>query len=133
MGKAIEVARYLLPRARAAFALMGTDLAVADAGTILQWIKNQSTTPFTVRDVFEGTKGRFKKVSALAPGLALLEEHDHIRLQPAPEKRGPGRPASPTFDVNPYSHNSHNSHNSVAHKATDKPNPARPHTRDDPH
>jgi hypothetical protein len=109
--RAIEIARYLIPHARAAFALMGTDLAVADAEHILRWIERQSAAAFTVRDLFEGTKGRFKKVKNLEPGLELLEDHGHIRFRPPPESKGPGRPPSPTFDVNPYSHNSHNSQN----------------------
>jgi hypothetical protein len=121
--RAVDIARYLIPHSRAAFSLMGSDLAVADAEYILHWIRRQSTTSFTVRDLFEGTKGRFKKVTALEPGLATLVDHEHIRLRPPPEKRGPGRPASPTFDVNPNSHNSHNSHKSGVTKEaeTDEP------------
>jgi replicative DNA helicase len=122
--RAIEIARYLIPHARAAFALMGTDLAVADAEYILRWIGRQPGTAFTVRDLFEGTKGRFKKVKNLDPGLDLLEEHGHIRFRPPPEKKGPGRPPSPVFDVNPLSQNPQNSQNHMTGTVTDKDGPS---------
>jgi replicative DNA helicase len=121
--RAIEIARYLIPHARAAFALMGTDLAVADAEYILRWISRQSDMAFAVRDLFEGTKGRFKKVKNLEPGLDLLEEHGYIRFRPPPEKKGPGRPPSPVFDVNPLSQNPQYSQN---------PGTASPVDRDEP-
>jgi hypothetical protein len=111
--RAIRIGEYLVPQAKAAFAMMGMDPTVTDAQHLLRWIENKGLTEFTVRDIFEGTKGRFKKVDNLKPGVSLLAEHGFIRQRPDPPKTGPGRPPSPTFDVNPLtrSQNSHNSHN----------------------
>ncbi len=113
--RAIEIGRYLIPHAIAAFALMGADPTVADANHILNWIKGKNKTEFTKRDLFEGVKGRFKKVANLEPGLDLLVDHEYLRHRViAPQRSGPGRRPSPIYDVNPavYSHNSHDSHNS---------------------
>ena len=46
----------------------------------------------------------------------MLVAHGYIRERPSPERPGPGRKPSPTYDVNPLwgptrSHNSQNSHN----------------------
>jgi hypothetical protein len=113
IARAIRIGEYMIPHAKAAFAMMGMDPAVTDAQHFLRWIENKNLAKFTVRDLFEGVKGRFKKVDNLKPGVGLLVEHGFIRRRPDPPKKGPGRPPSPTFDVNPLTHsqNSHNSHN----------------------
>ena len=111
ISRALELGLYLVPHARAAFALIGADPAVAAANHILNWIKGKKHNEFTKRDLFEGVKGRFKKVDNLLPGLALLEDHEYIRIRVTPPKRpGRGRPPSPIYDVNPAVH-SHYSHN----------------------
>lgn len=102
MERAIQVGHYLIPHARAAFAEMGADPALNDAVHILSWIKRKELSTVTKREIFEGTKGRFKKVNELENPLRLLIEHGYIR-EPAPgERQGPGRSPSPTFEVNPY-------------------------------
>jgi hypothetical protein len=87
------------------------DPVVAEAQHVLAWITRSKTASFTRRELFEGTKGRFKQVGALALPLDLLVRHGYIRER-APEPRpGPGRKPSPTYDVNPLiaSQNSRNS------------------------
>lgn len=110
---ALDIGRYLIPHAKAAYAAMGADPAVEDAKHILKWIRHRRRESFTKRDVFEGTKGRFNRVSALEPGLRVLEEHGHVRQRAAAGPIRPGRPPSPVYDVNPDAHsqNSHNSQN----------------------
>ena len=102
--RAIEVGEYLIRHAHAAFALMGSDPAIANAEHILKWIEGKSKTEFTVRELFEGVKGRFKRVNNLKPGLLLLIDHQYIRKHEQPRRPGPGRPPSPVFDVNPAVH-----------------------------
>lgn len=67
------------------------------------------------RDLFEGTKGRFKRMTALQPVLQLLLEHRYLRELPPEDRSRPGRKSGPTYEVNPLWHtrNSHDSHNSL--------------------
>ena len=81
---------------------------MADAKHMLAWITRTEHRHFTKREAFEGTKGRFKRVEAMEPGLKLLIEHGFIRQRDAVERPGPGRKPSPTYDVNPSTHNSQN-------------------------
>lgn len=116
--RAIKVGHYLTPHAKYALAFMGSDPTVEDAKYILKWVEKSGSHDFTKRDAWQGTKGRFDKVSQLEPGLELLIAHGYIREDPnQPQPRGPGRKPSPRYEVNPlfqperHSHNSHNSHN----------------------
>lgn len=111
--KAIQIGSYVIAHAKAAYAEMGADPAVADAKHLLEWLERSGSATFTKRDAFEGTKGRFKKVPVMEPGLALLEVHGYIRKRPTVDREGPGRKPSPTYDVNPVwlSQNAHNSQN----------------------
>ena len=99
---AIAVGEYLIGHAGRAFAAMAADPVLADAGYILRWIAQRRPVAFTKRDIFEGTKGRFGRVDDLAPGLALLVSHEYLRPREAGRSGGPGRPPSPTYEVNPY-------------------------------
>jgi hypothetical protein len=101
MRRAIEVGEYLCPHARAAFAEMGADPAVADARYVLGWVRRHGTASFTRRDCFEGTKSRFVVVDNLTTALDLLAAHNYIRERPAASRAGRGRPPSPIYDVNP--------------------------------
>ena len=100
--RAVKIGRYLVPHAKYALAVMGTDPTVEDAKYILRWIERKNDKRFTKRDAFEGTKGRFGKVAELEPGLELLTAHGYIREEAhADDRRGPGRRPSPTYEVNP--------------------------------
>ena len=113
MMRAIMLGRYFVPHARAAFALMGADPTMADATYLLDWLVSRQTTSISKRDLFDATKGRFKRVKNLDAGLVILAEHDYIRQRAQPHRSGPGRKPSPEFDVNPFawSQNSHNPQN----------------------
>jgi len=99
---AIAIGRYLIPHARAAFAEMGVDPVVEEAKQILAWILRKQATTFTKRDVFQGTKGRFKRVEGLTEPLGVLVDHGFIRQLELAPRPGPGRRASPAFEVNPH-------------------------------
>jgi hypothetical protein len=101
MRRAVVIGRYLIPHARAAYAEMGADPAIADARLVLAWIRRRGERSFGHRECFEGVKGHLHTVDALGGTLELLERHGYIRKRPSPERRGRGRPAGPTFDVNP--------------------------------
>jgi hypothetical protein len=82
---------------------MGTDPAVSDARYILAWMRRTSPERFTPRDLFTDLpRGRFAKVGLLDAPLAVLESHGYVRRLPPPRIDGrPGRPPSPTYEVNP--------------------------------
>jgi replicative DNA helicase len=100
---AIAIGRYLTDHALAAFDLMGgADPTLDDARYLLVWMERTGVKTFTRRELFTALpRGRFAKVDALDPALALLVEHGYLRPAPSPERSGPGRPASPGFEVNP--------------------------------
>ena len=112
---------YAIPHALAAFGLMGESVAVASARKLLRWLGDRrpyQTTDFTKRDAFNGCRGTFETVDEIEPVLELLERHALIRPKPDPSRRsGPGRKASPVYEVNPRAfdpaaRNAHNPHNS---------------------
>jgi hypothetical protein len=106
--RAVRLGKYLIPHARAAYAMMGADPEVEEARYLLATIRRKDATDFKKRDAFEWTKGRFQRVEALEGPLALLERHGFIRERESGDPARRGRPASPTYDVNPCSHNSQN-------------------------
>ncbi len=99
--RAIRIGHYLLAHARAAYEQMGTDPEVEAARYVLAWMTAHATETFTVRELFQATRGRFKRVAALQPALTILREHSFIREQVLPPRPGPGRKPSATFEVNP--------------------------------
>lgn len=98
---AVEIGRYCIPHARAAYADMGADPVVAKARTVLAWLGRTGSRRVSRRDVFNGMRGRFKKIEDLDPALACLVDHGYLRPVEIAKKAGPGRPPSPEFDVHP--------------------------------
>jgi hypothetical protein len=98
---AIRIGKYLIPHAKAAFAEMGADEAVENAKIILRWVSHTQLDCFTRRDLHQALRATFRKAVDLDAPLALLASHDFIRLRPDGSDDGPGRPPSPTYDVNP--------------------------------
>jgi DNA primase (bacterial type) len=111
ISNAIRIGEYLIPHAKAAYAVMGANPVIEEAKLILQWILRTGNRTFSKRQAFEGTKGHFKRVAEMTEPIQMLIEHDFIQILPAGERTKPGRPLSTRFGVNPYLH-SHNSHNS---------------------
>jgi len=131
---AVEIARYLVPHAEAVLNMMrakeGTE--DEDARYLLRWIERHGRREFTKRDAHQHGKRRFPKADDIDPALAELTRRGYIRLRPS-ETTGPGRPPSPSYDVNPAAFAvvnpaafavvnpekcSHNSHNPVEQPQT---------------
>jgi replicative DNA helicase len=101
VDRAVEIGGYLISHARAAYAEMGSDPKVEEAKYVLRWIERTGVKAFSKRDAFEGTKGRFRRVTALEPALNLLIAHGYIRVMERPERSGSGRKPSTQYEVNP--------------------------------
>jgi replicative DNA helicase len=118
LADALRLAHYLIAHARAAFAEMGTEPAMAGARRVVAWLEQRGLREFTKRELFEAIKGTYPKADDLDPILKVLCDHGYIRLQITEERGGPGRKPSPRYEAHPDlwshvgSHNSHNSHNS---------------------
>jgi hypothetical protein len=100
IAAAIEIGQYATIHALAAFEAMRTDKGLSDAQYILRWIERHGKTEFAKSEAQQHGKRRFKQASDIDTPLALLVRHNYIRLRSA-AKRGPGRPASPVYEVNP--------------------------------
>jgi hypothetical protein len=105
-ANAIRLAKeYLLPHARAAFALMSTSELVADAMHALKWIRGHhkagGEARLSKRDIFRGCEGHWPTVAELEPVLRLLEQHHYLKALPPSERPGPGRRPSVEYLVNP--------------------------------
>lgn len=99
---ALVIGDYLVEHAKAAFSEMGADPEVENAKHVLAWITRQADSNLSERAIFQGTRGRFRRMDALRPALNLLVEHGHLRRVDPPARTGRGRPSGPTFDVNPH-------------------------------
>lgn len=117
---AVTIARYLVPHAEAVLNKMqaSEDAADNDACYVLRWIERHGRQEFTKSEAQHHGKRRFPRASDIDPALAELVRRGYIRPKPM-EVTGPGRPSSPTYEVNPaafksmktekHSHNSLNS------------------------
>jgi DNA polymerase I-like protein with 3'-5' exonuclease and polymerase domains len=100
--RAVRLVRdYLIPHAKAAFGLIGTDPKVNRAKRLVRWFTTRRLTEFTVRDVHQDLKGSIRTVDDLMPVLDLIERHHYIRQVVTGPRTGPGRPRSPKYQVNP--------------------------------
>lgn len=102
IAAAVAIGEYLIPHAERVLvgASQTTDRTYPDAVWILQWIRRHRHQRFTRRDVWQAGKHRFERSADIAPALALLCERGYLR-ENTPERAGPGRKPSETFDVNP--------------------------------
>lgn len=114
---AIALARYYAEHAKAAFQLMQVTDPFLDEKKVLRFIQSNGEELVRARDVFEKSKGTFKKMSVLQPVLGSLVDLGWLYPVEEPE-RSAGRPRSPLYlvhpdalDTRPSSHNPHNSHN----------------------
>lgn len=102
MRDAITVMDYFTAHALASFDLMGVDPALEDARAVYRWLERTRPQQFTKREAHMGlSRSRFPKVGDLDASLELLEQHGWIRRLPEPERTGPGRRPSPSYQVHP--------------------------------
>lgn len=89
----------LVTTARALVCALRTN-GQSDAQYVLAWIRRHQKLEFTKSEAQHHGKRRFPKADDIDQALGELVKRGYIRLQPM-EQKGPGRPPSPKFDVNP--------------------------------
>ncbi|MFI6324640.1 YfjI family protein [Nonomuraea sp. NPDC050556] len=96
MGRAVELARYYIEHAMAAFGVMRAHPLLEDAQAVLKWIGERKD--FTQREAHRGMHRRFKAAGDLMTILALLEQNGYTRrtIEPSTGGRKPTR-----YEVNP--------------------------------
>jgi len=99
MAAAVELGQYFLAHAIACYGILGGSEAERGAVYILEKLKKQSLSQFTVREILRLCK-KFKTSQDLTEPLAVLAEHGYIRETKA-EYTGTGRPQGNIYQVNP--------------------------------
>lgn len=102
MRAAIEIGEYFKAHALAAFDMMGANPAVDDARYVLALIQRREWKSFSVRDVHQALRGRFKSPQDTHPALDILEEYGYVQGVDIPQREGRGRKPSPSYNVNPH-------------------------------
>lgn len=98
MRMALRFGYLLIDHARAAFSLLGTDAADADAVAVVRWIKANGLTEFTRREAQKQQEGRFRSVDRLEKAMERLEAGEVVR---STKRRRAGAPPSVVYRVNP--------------------------------
>ena len=99
MQSALDLAVSLISHTRCVFALMERDPNLESAKKLVAWIVQRGQSSFSVRECFRAHQERFKRVDALLPVLALLEQHGYIRR--LVQVSTGGRRPSDVCEVNP--------------------------------
>lgn len=98
---AIQIARYAIPHALAAFGAMGARQDLGPADALLRWIQRGRRPSFSVRDAWQNVKQQsaFPNTDAVRAAVKVLAEYGWVRSadQTAPKA---GRPTE-LYDVNP--------------------------------
>jgi len=101
--EAIGLARYLIPHADYVLrrVLAGERPEVSGAHFLLQWIEDEHVREFTQRDCYRRFQRRFSSPEDLERALKELVDRNYIRRKECSVRGGPGRPPSPSYEVNP--------------------------------
>ena len=98
MVRAVQLARLLIPHAQAAFGLLGTDGADADAVSVLKWAQANDLEEFTRREAQKAQEGRFRSLQRLEKALERLEAMDVLIGY---KRRNKGARPTMAYRVNP--------------------------------
>ena len=100
MAGAIAIGRYFTEHSRAAYSLMGADDLVKQSQYTLDAIVKNGLLEFTRRDIMRICRS-FKTADAVQPVLNHLADLGYVALKETEQTFGKGRPANPTYLVNP--------------------------------
>lgn len=97
--QSIALCRVLIPHARAAFRLLGSDEADRDGVVIVEWIRRSgAATGFRQSDCHRALHGRFAKRERLIAALTRLQANGVLRHE---SKKNDGARASDWWHTNP--------------------------------
>ena len=97
---AVRLGDYFSGHASVAFGMMGADPAMEKARHLWASIRHHGYETFTQRDLWQRVR-RSLTVDDLADVLGVLVRMGYLRQVSSSHPTGSGRPASPTFEVNP--------------------------------
>jgi replicative DNA helicase len=100
MEGAIKLGDYFAAHANVAFSMMGADPRMEKARRLWSSIEHLRVERFSQRDLWQHIRRSFAP-HEVGETLQLLVEMGYLRLVPAQDSTGPGRPRSPVFEVNP--------------------------------
>lgn len=100
MTGAIAIGRYFTEHVRAAYSLMGADDLVKQSQYALDAILKNGLAEFTRRDIMRLCRS-FTKAEQVQPVLNHLTDLGYIAMKESEPSCVKGRPASPTYLVNP--------------------------------
>ena len=100
MSGAIAIGRYFTEHSRAAYSLMGADDLVKQSQYTLDAIVKNGLLEFSRRDIMRICRS-FKTADAVQPVLNHLADLGYVALKETEQTFGKGRPANPTYLVNP--------------------------------
>jgi replicative DNA helicase len=102
MCRAIEIMRYFIEHARAAFDLMCADEATTAAGSLLKWAIGSQKTAFTLNEAKDHLHGQtlLKSAEQRTAAANVLVEYGWLRQGPSPAPTG-GRPSAAVYLLNP--------------------------------
>ena len=98
VGRALYLCKLLIPRAQAAFAMLGADDTDTDALAVLRWIREGEKREFTRRDIQQAMRRRFTKLERLLDALGVLRD---LYIISGEKKTNTGGRPSSFFLVNP--------------------------------
>jgi hypothetical protein len=103
MIAAVAIADYLVPHALIALGLTGPrSTSATHARAVLRWIRREERTQFKASDVLDAvSRSVVPDMSTVDASLTLLEDLRYVRRRVQQKTGRPGRPPSPTYDVNP--------------------------------
>jgi len=104
MGQALELGTVFIAQALDAFGMIGADSDIEAAKRVLSWIRREHIEGFAQRDCHRALLGTYSRVDKIRAALSVLEERGYIQPLDAGSAKGPGRPPSPQYRVNPLAH-----------------------------
>jgi hypothetical protein len=103
MAPAARLVNYFKGHVRKVYAVMDVDHEANRARRLLRWLTREERQAFKRWEAHKDLKsqGLFPRPEDLDGPLQRLVKHGFLRVRPAPASSGPGRPADPTYEVNP--------------------------------
>ena len=101
MADAVQIGRYFIEHARAAFMLMGADPVISQSRRVIEAVRENGLIEFNRRDIMRICR-TFRKAEDVQPVLNRLLDYGYIAEKAQEKPSGKGRPPAQVYMVNPY-------------------------------